>query len=115
MTRDQRLYCRDILDRIRRIESSTADGRGTFLRSEMQQDSVLLGFMIIGEAVKRLDPDLTKSQPHIRWRQLAGLRDMLIHRYHDTLLEDIWVYSQRDIPALKAAITAILATLDSAD
>ena len=80
MTRDQRLYCEDILDRIGRIERNTSGGREAFLRSETQQDSVVLGFMIIGEAVKRLDQNLTRTQPHIRWRQLAGLRDMLIHR-----------------------------------
>ena len=55
MKRDQRAYCRDILDRIRHIESYTESGRDAFLESEFTQDAVIRCFEVIGEAVKRLD------------------------------------------------------------
>lgn len=58
MTKDQRIYCHDILDRIRRIESYTSSGFNTFLKSELLQDGVVRSFEVIGEVVKRLDPKL---------------------------------------------------------
>ena len=58
MTRSQRLYCGDILERMRRIEGSTAAGQQAFLESPESQDAVIYGFLIIGEAIKHLDEDL---------------------------------------------------------
>lgn len=65
MIKDQRIYCRDILDRIRRIESYTATGRDAFLQSELIQDGVIRSFEVIGEVVKRLDPALTARYPAV--------------------------------------------------
>ena len=115
MNRSQLLYCNDILDRIKRIEDCTAGGREIFYNDRLLQDCVILAFMIIGEAVKRLDAELTSGYPEVVWSDYAGFRDVLIHRYHDILLEQVWLFSQEDLPALKAAITAMLATLDEGD
>lgn len=49
--RDQLVYCRDILERIERIESYTVDGRIAFMESSLIQDGVIRSFEIIGEAV----------------------------------------------------------------
>ena len=63
MTKDQRLYCRDILDRIRRIENHTVARWDAFLESELLQDGVIRSFEVIGEVIKRLDPVLTARYP----------------------------------------------------
>ena len=55
--RDQSILCLDILERIRRIERYTSDGREVFMASELHQDGVIRSFEVIGEVVKRLDPD----------------------------------------------------------
>lgn len=115
MTRDQRAYCRDILDRIRRIESYTASGRAAFLESEMLQDAVIRSFEVIGEAVRRLDEDLIAQQPHIAWSDFVGFRNMLIHQYHRIRLELVWEFTQEDLPPLKVAVTAILEALENSD
>ena len=115
MTRDQRAYCRDILDRIRRIESYTASGRDAFLESEFTQDAVIRCFEVIGEAVKRLDADLIERAPHIAWSDFAGFRDMLIHQYHRIKLNLVWDFAQEDLPPLKAAVTALLKNLETGD
>ena len=94
MKRGQRLYCLDILDRIQRIEEHTSQGRDAFLQSRTQQDVAMLGFMIIGEAVKRLVQELIAAQPQVKWRDFARFRDWLIHRYHDTLPALVWEYAQ---------------------
>ncbi len=115
MTRTPRLYCKDILDRIHRIETYTADGREAFNQSSVQQDAVIFCFTIIGEAIKHLDEVLLAQQPHIDWRGFARFRDFLIHQYHNTEIELAWRASQEDLPALKAAIVAMLENLDDSE
>ena len=115
MNRSQSLYCKDILERIARIEGSISAGRDAFMRSKMRQDSAVFGFVIIGEVLKRLDPNLLAQQPEIKWREVAGFRDMLVHQYHKIDLDVVWEAAQEDLPALKAAIVAMLETLEGED
>ncbi|MDE2636360.1 MAG: DUF86 domain-containing protein [Chloroflexota bacterium] len=112
MTRSQRLYCSDILERIQRIEASTAAGHQTFLVSPESQDAVIYSFLIIGEAIKHLDANLMAQHPQINWSGFARFRDFLIHQYHNTEIHVAWRASQEDVPALKAAVEAMLASLD---
>ncbi|MCY3833310.1 MAG: DUF86 domain-containing protein [Chloroflexi bacterium] len=115
MTRPQSDCCQDILERIARIEDYVSLGRDVFMRSVLHQDAVSFCFLVIGEAIKRLDDELTASHPYIPWRQYARFRDVLIHRYHDTEIIVAWQASQDELPVLKAAITAMLASLDAGE
>ncbi|MCY3797116.1 MAG: DUF86 domain-containing protein [Chloroflexi bacterium] len=112
MTRNQRMYCRDILDRIRRIERYTTDGRAAFLASELHQDGVIRSFEVIGEVVKRLDSTLQAQHPDVAWSDFAGFRDVLIHQYDRVRLDLVWRFAQEDLPALKRAVAALLRDLD---
>lgn len=112
MTRDQNIYCRDILDRIRRIEIYTRGGRDSFLASELLQDGVIRSFEVIGEVVKRLDPTLQEQHPEVAWSDFAGFRDVLIHQYDRVRIDLVWRFTREDLPALKQAIVALLRELD---
>ena len=112
MNAEQRLYCQDILERIERIEKSTSKGREAFAQSYEIRDSVILNFIVIGEATKNLDEALTNQHPNISWKGIAGFRDILIHRYRRIRLDLVWRTAQDDLPALKAAITSMLSSLD---
>jgi len=68
--------------------------------------------MIIGEAVKRLNAETIEACPEVAWSDYAGFRDVLIHRYHDILLQQVWQFSQEDLPSLKSAVTALLQNPD---
>ena len=114
MTKDQRPYCREILDRIRRIESYTSAGRDAFLESELLQDGVIRSFEVIGEVVKQLHPTLTARYPQIAWSDFAGFRDILIHQYDKVRLDAVWEFAQEDLPALQSAVTALLIELEDA-
>jgi uncharacterized protein with HEPN domain len=48
---------------------------------------------IIGEATRRLCDSFKGAHPEIPWREMAGMRDVLIHAYDDLDLDDIWSYS----------------------
>ena len=106
MTKDQRLYCRDILDRIRRIEDYTVTGRDAFLESEFLQDGVIHSFETIGEVVKRMDPAQTAQYPQVTWSDFAGFRDILIHQYQNVRLGSVWDFALEDLLALKDAVMA---------
>ena len=112
MTRYQHIYCRDILDRILRIERYTTDGRAAFLASELHQDGVIRSFEVIGEVVKRLDPTLKAQHPDVAWSDFAGFRDVLIHQYDRVRLDLVWRFAHEDLPALRQAIAALLNDLD---
>lgn len=113
MTKDQRIYCRDILDRIRRIESYTASGLDEFVASELLQDGVIRSFEVIGEVVKRLDPKLKAQYRDVTWSDFAGFRDVLIHQYHNIRLDLVWNFAQEDLSTLKQAVSALLSDLEN--
>jgi uncharacterized protein with HEPN domain len=63
----------------------------------------------IGEAIKRLPPELMARHPAIDWRGFAGLRDVVSHQYFGVELPRLWPTVQDELPALIAAIEAELA------
>lgn len=74
----------------------------------MRQDAVIRKLEIIGEAVKQLSDATKRSRPEIPWKQIAGMRDQLTHHYFGVDLALVWRVVERDLPALKAAVTALL-------
>ena len=68
---------------------------------------------IIGEAVKNVSDELRKKQPDIPWRQLAGMRDKLIHEYFGVNLTIVWEVVAQEIPKLGAQVREILEESDN--
>jgi uncharacterized protein with HEPN domain len=72
------------------------------------KDAVIRNFEIIGEATKNLPVDLRDRYPAVEWRQVAGLRDVMAHRYYRVDLDILWEIIQQKIPALRREIGKIL-------
>ncbi len=108
MTPDDLIYLQDIFERIVRIEIYTASGRTAFLENAMIQDAVIRNFEVIGEATKRLSPEIRQAYPDVPWRQIAGLRDVLIHNYGQVDLLEIWGIITDDLPLLKYTLENLL-------
>ena len=106
--RDVRVYLEDILESIAAIESYTAgmDWEG-FAASRQAQDSVIRRLEIIGEAVKGIPEDCRAKAPDVPWRNIAGMRDVLIHEYFGVSTKRVWKVVREDLPLLKSRVAAL--------
>ncbi len=69
-----------------------------FLADIKTQSAVLHQLMVMGEAVKRLSMAYRNQHPHIPWKVIAGMRDVLIHGYDIVDLNEVWKTVNVDIP-----------------
>jgi len=72
-----------------------------FLGNVEKQYAVLRGLEIIGEATKNLSEELKKKHPDIPWKEIAGMRDKLIHQYFGVNLDLVWETIKTELPELK--------------
>ena len=94
--RNQKLFLRDILDSIERIEEYTRDlSYNKFLKDRKTIDAVLRNLMVIGEAVKNISEEIKMRYPEVDWRKIAGIRDRLIHGYFGIDLQIVWETIQK--------------------
>ena len=102
------VYLCHIRDAIEKIETYAAVGESVFLTTPHWQDAVIRNLEIIGEATKRLSTDLKAENSEVPWREIAGLRDVLIHDYMGVDLHVVWNVVRQDLPKLKPTIVRLL-------
>lgn len=100
----------EILDAIDHIDGYTAGGRDTFLTDDMIRDATLYRIGSIGESVKGLSTPFRDRHVNVPWRAMAGMRDVVTHKYYGVDLAIVWITIERDLPALRQSIEAILAS-----
>ncbi len=109
MSQDFDIYLEDILEAIERIQAYVQDvTREDFETDRMRIDAVIRNLEVIGEAVKQVPDSVREKYPSVEWRKIAGLRDILIHKYFDVNLDLVWGVVKSNIPILKAEIQQIL-------
>jgi uncharacterized protein with HEPN domain len=91
----------DVADAIEAIRSHLQRGG---LDDGLIFDAVRLRLIEIGEAVKRIDPDVLAAEPDIPWQDVAGMRDRLAHHYFDTSHAIVQATIDHDLPALEAGV-----------
>jgi uncharacterized protein with HEPN domain len=103
-----RAYILHIAECIRRIEENTSKGREEFMLSHTLQDAVLRNLQTMSEATQRLSEAAKAEYLEIEWTRIAAFRNVLVHNYLGIDLEIVWGISQKDVPELKRAITAMI-------
>lgn len=70
--------------------------------------AILYQISVIGEATKRLSPEIKLRHPEIPWRDIAGMRDIIIHKYDQVDLDIIWDVIQNKIPNFLSLLQPLL-------
>lgn len=113
MKKDYCVYIDDILEAIEKITAYVADGDEVrFSKDTQQQDAVIRRLGIIGEATTRLPQDIRILAPHVPWKSVVGLRNIVIHEYANVLMEKAWEVTQKDLPQLKKALITLRIVLE---
>jgi uncharacterized protein with HEPN domain len=106
--KDDRVYLQHIRDALQDIAGYCGSDHGAFLDDRMRQDATLRKLEVIGQAVKNLSEDTKSRQPEIPWKQIAGMRDKVIHDYFGVNLEIVWAVVQKELPKLRVAVEGLL-------
>ncbi|MFB2983637.1 DUF86 domain-containing protein [Microseira sp. BLCC-F43] len=70
--------------------------------------AILYQIAVIGEATKRLSQEFRQQHPEIPWRDIAGMRDVLIHKYDQVDFDVIWDVVQSRLPELLTLLEPLL-------
>ena len=62
----------------------------------------------MGEAAKNISDELREKYPDVPWKEMAGMRDRLIHLYMDVDLKIVWDTIKNRLPGLKEKIQKIV-------
>jgi uncharacterized protein with HEPN domain len=106
--KDDRVYLQHIRDALDDIANYANAGQEAFLAERMRQDPTLRKLQVIGQAVKNLSDRSQSRQPHIPWKQIAGLRDEVIRDYFGVNLDIVSAVVEKDLPQLRRAVDALL-------
>ncbi|PIS28338.1 hypothetical protein COT42_08400 [Candidatus Saganbacteria bacterium CG08_land_8_20_14_0_20_45_16] len=108
-TRDNLVYLKHILDAINKAEEYIGQmNEDKFSQESLVQDGVIRQIEIIGEATKNLSEDFRNKHKQIPWKDIAGMRDKLIHGYFGVDINAVWDTAKKDLPILKTAIVKML-------
>lgn len=99
---------RDIQEAIEQIWKYTNQGRDSFNQNELVQTWVIHHLEIIGEATRAIPQDFRNLHPEIPWRQIYGMRNILVHHYFGINLDRVWAAVEQDLPVLKSSVDALL-------
>ena len=105
MTRRDRERLQDVIAAAEAIASHLERGD---LDDGLVFDAVRVRLIGIGEAVKDINPERLADEPDIAWRDVAGMRDHLAHRYFDTAHSIVQATVDHDLPPLIAATKRLL-------
>lgn len=113
MARSPHDHLADVIEAIGKIREYTRGGKQAFRRGSMARDAVVARLIQVGQAVKDAQDeglDLAALDPSVPWRDIAGMRDRLAHKYWIIDYDIVWGVVESELAPLKSAVNSILAT-----
>jgi hypothetical protein len=101
-SRDWLFRVQDILLSIDKISRFTKKMTlSQFKKNELVMDAVVRNLEIIGEASKNIPLAVKRLYPDIPWKQMSGIRDILIHEYFGVDVKIVWHTAKKSLPSLQ--------------
>ena len=109
MSEKSLIYLKDINKAINSI-NNFIEGMNIeqFKSDDKTSSAVIRKFEIIGEATKNLPNTIKDKYPQIPWKDIAGMRDKLIHAYSEVDLNLVWKTIQKRLPELQSFLDDVL-------
>jgi len=99
----------DIKEAIRRINIYIENlSYEQFLEDLKTEDAVVRNLEVIGEAAENISEELKRKYSQIPWKDLAGVRDRLIHHYFGVNFDIVWDIAKKELPAITLQVEEIL-------
>lgn len=109
MSRDETLFLVDIFESCQKILKFTTHlSYIDFVRDDLRYDATLRNLEMIGEAAKNISEETRIKYADVKWRKMAGFRDILAHNYFGISDEIVWDIVENEIPRLAEQIQFIL-------
>ena len=103
----------DILKAIEKIRRYSRGMTMTkFKDNELVIDAVVRNFEIIGEASKSIPPSVQRAYTDIPWKEMKGMRDILIHEYFGVDTKILWHATTKNLPSLQKQLEELLQNVD---
>jgi len=116
MKRNVEIYIKDIIEYMERAENHIKNFQlDQFLKDDKTCDAVIRCIEVIGEAAKNIPEEIRISYPSISWRDLAGMRDKIIHSYFTVDFNTVWLVVKEDIPKLKPMVKKVLEKMEETE
>jgi len=114
MTRTVDLYVKDIIQNMVDAEEFIQGlSYETFISDKKTFNAVVRSIEVIGEATKSIPESIRSRYPDIPWKEMAGMRDKLIHFYFGVDREAVWLTVKERIPAIRPIFELILRDLEN--
>ena len=110
-TRRDEQRVRDIVDACDAIAEFVRDhDLDSFSRDDLVRSAVLYKLMLIGECAARLSAEFTSQHPGVPWKDIAGMRNIVVHEYFAVSWPIVWTTATKVVPHLREAIQMALGT-----
>ena len=110
-------YLKHILEAIGYIEdfSKNIKSADELKKCPLERAGIERMLTIIGEAAKNVSPGIREEYPGLPWREIAGMRDKIMHHYFGVDYEAVYETVRHDIPQLKKNIVIVLDAQDRSE
>ena len=109
MQRSEKIILKKILNAIEEARAVLGDtSQENFLNNAGMKLAMGMSIIRIGELVKNLSPEFRLANPQVAWKDIAGFRDVVAHKYDMLRMKDVFATVKNDFPELKAQIEKIL-------